>query len=457
MPRQLHPTDQLERIDRAARRVLAEMGMRVENRLCLEALEAFGARIDFPKERAVFPPEVIDRMLNLVRNDHAGWTRSDPRFGRDLWIGSGGCCPFIYDDDRADKRRAREADCIQALKIVETSPVVASGPPVYNADCSPKFEAIRCLQLGLETFNKTQLGGIDLFFPEQVPFAVELGRLYKNDPTRFLPAGNCPTSPLIVAKTIADLAVAKAPYKKFYAVPTMPVSGANAPITPEGTAVIGVAEILGGYVLAKALNPETPVGSCALSARMDMKTGEVIYVAPEVLRADLAIVETMEIVLKLPCSTFGVYIDAVVPGLQAVREKLIRSLGLGIYGQLTGFEGTLDKGRVFSPTQLMIDYDLHRFFAAATNPPEMSEDTLGVEAILKTAWDPAGYLTSDHTVRFMRQSESFNAETSEANLLNRARTTWQENLTRYEPPNHSREFLRDLKSICDRARNELEK
>ncbi len=457
--RQLFSDNQLERMYQSAVRVLGQMGMRVENRRCLEALEYFGAAVDYSQELATFAPEVINRMLAMVKSEHTEWQRPQPRLGREMGLGIGGCCPFLFDDTLGQKRRANEADCIHMLKVVETSPATNSGPPVYNSDCHPKFEPIRCLQLGLEIFNKTLLGGIDLFYPEQVPFAVELGRLYRNDPCWFLPAGNCPSSPLTVGKTIADLAVAKAPYKKFYAVPTMPVAGANAPMTPAGTAVIGIAEILGGYILAKALNPETPVGACALTAKMDMKTGQVIYTAPEVFIADLGIVEVFEVFLNLPCNTFGVYVDTDTPGLQAVREKLLRSLGLGLYGLLTGFEGTLDKGRVFSATQLMIDWDLHRYLAAFTAPPEMSEDNLGLQTIFDAGWDNTVYLTHDHTLTHMRQAWQSEVNPlmsqDETLILANAKNMWQDNLQAYQPPHHSAEFTRDLREICEKAKTTL--
>jgi trimethylamine:corrinoid methyltransferase-like protein len=454
--RQLFSDSQLERMYQSAVRVLGQMGMRVENRQCLEALEHFGAAVDYSQELATFTPKVINRMLAMVKSEHTGWQRPQPRLDREMGLGIGGCCPFVFDDTLGQKRRANEADCINMLKVVETSPAANSGPPVYNSDCHPKFEPIRCLQLGLETFNKTLLSGIDLFYPEQIPFAVELGRLYRDDPCWFLPAGNCPSSPLTVGKTIADLAVAKAPYKKFYAVPTMPVAGANAPMTPAGTAVIGIAEILGGYILAKALNPETPVGACALTAKMDMKTGQVIYTAPEVFTADLGIVEVFEVFLKLPCNTFGVYVDADSPGLQAVREKLLRSLGLGLYGFLTGFEGTLDKGRVFSATQLMIDHDLHQFLTAFTTPPEMSDDDLGLQTIFDAGWDNNVYMTHEHTLTHMRQAWQSTlfppTGLNESQLLTQAREKWNNNLKQYAPPDHPAEFTRDLQNICQKAK-----
>ena len=457
--RRLFDDGRLELIYRSAVRVLGEMGMKVQNAQCLEALERFGARVELSQERARFSEEVIDRMLEIVRADCAGWSPSRPMLSRQIGIGGGGCCPWYFDDDSGQRRRADEADCVEACKIVETSPVAASGVPVYNSDCPPKLEAIRCLQIAIETFNRTQVGGIDLFFPEQIPFAVELGQLMHGDPCRFLPAGNCPTSPLIVGKTIADLAVAKAPYKTHYAVPTMPIAGANAPITPAGTAVVGVAEILGGYILAKALNPETPVSATALSARMDMKTGNVVYVAPEVFVADIAMAEVFTRYLNLPCNTFGIYIDATAPGLQAVRERLFRSAALAIYGDLSGLEGTLAQGKLFSATQLTLDCDMAHFLADYTAEPVVSHETLGIEAILETGWDETGYMTHEHTIAHMREfwqaAIRVPEDADEQKCLAAARDMWRANLADYVPPDHSDDFLRDLRDICDRAAEAL--
>ncbi len=284
---------------------------------------------------------------------------------------------------------------------------------------------------------------------------MELGELYRNDPTYFIPQGNCPTSPLIVGKTIADLVLAKAPYKVRYAVPTMPVAGVNAPITPSGTAVIGVAEILGGYVLAKSLNPETPVAATALSSRLDMKTGEIIYISPDVFTADVAISELFKRHLNLPCSLFGTYIDAKIPGMQAVYEKVMRSLGLGLCGNLSGFQGTLNQGKVFSYTQLMLDCDTHNMVAEYTDEPVVDEESLAVEEILDIGWDSHGYLMSELTIKHMGnvwQSQIYRSSAEEEEkILARAKDKWKENLKKYEPPNHSDDFLKSLRSIVNRA------
>ena len=455
----LFSRDKLEAIYRAAVSVLGRMGMKIRNRQCLEALERFGAKIDYPQERAVFSEEVIDRIIAMARSQHADWHPERPSMAREMGIGTGGTCPFYFDEEKFEPRLANEADCIHACKVVDTSPVAASIPPVFNSDSPSRFASIRCLQIALETFGNTICTSTDLFFPEQVPFAVELGRLYRNDPCWFLPAGNCPVSPLEVSAVIADLAVAKAPYKMFYAVPTMPVAGANAPVTPAGTAVIGIAEIVGGFVLAKALNPETPVGAAALTAKLDMKTGNMIYVAPEVFAADIAIVEVCQSLLHFPCASFGMYVDAKTPGMRAVYEKMISSAGLGLYGNLAAFEGTLDQGKVFSATQLMLDCDMHQFLAEYTAGPDVSKATLAVEEIIDIGWDSTAYMTADHTMDHMRDAYFSTIyeqnPVNEGQLLTRAHDICEENLKRYEPPNHSDDFLRDLRSICDKAKQTL--
>ena len=48
MSRKLFSQDDLSRIYASAVRVLGQMGMKVENRECLETLEQCGAKIDYP-------------------------------------------------------------------------------------------------------------------------------------------------------------------------------------------------------------------------------------------------------------------------------------------------------------------------------------------------------------------------------------------------------------------------
>ncbi len=67
MSRRLFSDDKLERIYNAAVKVLEQMGMRVHNRQCLEALEKFGARLHYPAQCAFFPPEVVNRCWKLSR------------------------------------------------------------------------------------------------------------------------------------------------------------------------------------------------------------------------------------------------------------------------------------------------------------------------------------------------------------------------------------------------------
>ncbi len=459
MRKQLYSQEKLERILRGAIRVLGEMGLRVENKQCLEKLGKFGAKIDYAKMRAVMPEECINRMLTIVRKEQESWKDSRPQLAHAMGIGSGGTCPWYFDDEEGKARRANESDCIEAYKVVETSPVAHSGPPVSNGDSPPRSEPIRIIQLGLETLNTTRMGATDLFLPEQVPFAAELGQLVHDDPKYFLSSANCPNSPLNLTKIVADLALAKAPYKNTYSVVAMPIAGQGAPITAAGTAVIGVAEILSGYVLAKALDEEIPVNSAALTARMDLKTGNVVYTAPDVLAADVAISEVFRYCLKLPCHLFGYYIDAKTPGMKALYEKLLRSAGLGLYGNLPGVEGTLDQGKVFSNTQLMLDHEMYRFLSAYTTEPATDEAELAVEDILETGWSSPGHMASVHTMSRMRKvwepSLYVRGQEDEEKLLAKARGMWKENLKNYEPPDHSEVFLRELRSICDRARAEL--
>ena len=146
---------------------------------------------------------------------------------------------------------------------------------------------------------------------------------------------------------------------------------------------------------------------------------------------------------------------------------MMRSVALGLYANLTTFDGTLDHGRVFSPTQLMIDLDVNQFLATYTQDPVVNDDTVAIDAILDVNWDETAYLTHPHTISHMRDiwqsgivtpeimSPSAGPGGTEKKILLHARELWQENLKRYRPPDHPADFLRELNQICDRAKKVL--
>jgi len=110
---------------------------------------------------------------------------------------------------------------------------------------------------------------------------------------------------------------------------------------------------------------------------------------------------------------------------------------------------------------------MHRFLAGCGAGAEVNDDTLAVEEILEVVRDGTGYMTHKHTIRHMREAwnsliyrrahwVSMEDElTREREHLSRARAVWQDNLAKYEPPNHAGEFLRELHTICARAKKTL--
>lgn len=68
---------------------------------------------------------------------------------------------------------------------------------------------------------------------------------------------------------------------------------------------------------------------CHMNLDLHTKTGSMSYVTPEVFSADVAIKETLETIVGLPCHLHGLYVEAKQPGWRAVSDKLTRCLGQG--------------------------------------------------------------------------------------------------------------------------------
>ena len=69
----------------------------------------------------------------------------------------------------------------------------------------------------------------------------------------------------------------------------MVVSGASAPITPAGAAAVGLAEILGGWTILRALGVAPPYSGGIASGSMNMRTGAVSFGSPEAMVQDLMV------------------------------------------------------------------------------------------------------------------------------------------------------------------------
>ena len=182
----------------------------------------------------------------------------------------------------------------------------------------------------------------------------------------------------------------------------MPLMGLMAPVTVFSCVVLGIAEILGTWVCAKAVKFDTPVECSMVSGVLEPRTGNPCFLAPEVAAIDTAVAQFFRH-LGLRCGTGVGLVDAPAPGVAAAYERTFKGTISALCGESSYPVGILAGGNVFSPEQMMIDLDIaaseNRFFNQFA-----SEDITDSVALIREEGIGAFFMVTEHTNRNFKQN-----------------------------------------------------
>ncbi|MCE5237004.1 trimethylamine methyltransferase family protein [bacterium] len=464
--------EEAERLDRAAREVLGRVGMRVLNRWMLGRCEAFGWQVDHEAGVVRFPSELIEECTAADRAHPE--TITAPSVPTTFGVGYGEHCFFVYDWPTKQQVAVGREGQAEMIRLGDAIPeVTAMGLPVLDTRTNQRVEALEAAETILANTAKPCWPGVRL--PEQVPYFVEVSRLYERHTGRqgaFIQAGGCLTTPLCLGSRTAD--IAQGFHERGYRAvgfSSMPIAGGNAPVTPEGTVVMGVAELLGGWMIARALAPDEPTGpGMIISGVLDMRSGRASFGAPEACLQDLAIHDTFlfRYGKTVPLDLGAGYTEARVPGMMAAFEKCFKRTVFGCAVGLGLHLGTIDCARAFSPTQAMLDLDYSewswRFFRGLSVSPE----TLALEVIADVGCgEGKSFLQHDHTLanwrclwspRFWDRRAWQDGETEsrrDREVIEHADAKWRKILAAAPPPKVNEVLVAEVGEVVARARRDL--
>jgi len=203
---------------------------------------------------------------------------------------------------------------------------------------------------------------------------------------------------------------------------------------------------------------------------MDMRTTRVMFSTPESILIDCALYQYFYRMYGMRIGLCAGYTDAKTPGIQAINDKLLKSLAYGWFiDQLAGQTGTLEAGNVYSPTQQVIDLEINRQVAQLARGIEVNDELLAVEEIERFAVDERlSFLGTDHTLDHWREAlwmptlmdrtsfESPEAERrKELQIVERAEARWRGALAQYEPPDLDQAKIGAAEDVLARARRAL--
>jgi len=468
--------DQLEKLHENVFKVLETAGIKVEDETILDILAKKGGMVNKATKIVKFPAQLINETIALHKEDvkqgktairEEKYQKFSPRIG--------GLSLYYLDSDKKERRKATTDDLIQMIKLANgIEEVVAINAPLTSSEFDPLIEPLEALKLLIQYSDK-KIKDIHCIEPEQVKYMVEIGKLLPNEAKNvsFVDPVNYFTSPLILSERCAKCLKEKIKYKIPAIIGTMPLAGGNAPVTIAGSSVIGAAEVLGGWVVAKAIDPEIPVGGFVCSGLIDMATASMTSSSPETILQDIALYHLFDQFYGGEMKMVGIsFVTAKLPGAQAVFEKTFKTLTAAINTAQDPFNeliGILDTGNMFSPVQAMIDLEFgEAMWRFAKGEIEVSDESIGLETIKDVGIDKGRtYLNTNHTLKYFKNYwfpklldrtawlDYSTEQKKEGRILEKANERWKEILKKYKSPVREGKLIKEVDRILETARKDI--
>jgi trimethylamine--corrinoid protein Co-methyltransferase len=401
-------------IDRAGRRILERVGIRILDSTYLDLLNEAGAHIDYEAQRARFEGEWLDEVLSKAPPRFTLCSRdgeNDIELGEGkVFFANGGRVFRILDMGTGGYRLTLLRDVAHTAALVDHLDHLRFYIIACQAhDIAPQTYHLNDFYHAFNHTTKHVMGGCDTF--EGVRQMWELSSLIAGGEEKlrerpFVSVITNPISPLTVeANTLQTLDFCGKQGIPVTCAPA-PICGATAPATLAGTLCQMHAEALAGVALVQVFAPGSKVLYGAVPTAMDLRTMEYTMGSVEMAMMNASAVQLARR-YKLPIYASAGVTESKRPDIQAGVEKAFSSLMVAMAGAdcIHLAAGMLDSGNSISYEQYAIDNEIigmiHRVLAGI----RINEDTIGLEVIERVG--PGGnYVLEDHTVEHM-MSEFF--------------------------------------------------
>jgi trimethylamine:corrinoid methyltransferase-like protein len=484
--------EEREKMRRGALALLENPGMRIGGAGLRRALRHKGADVDEVTRIVSFPTQMIEEVLQmavseekvrfekcqgntfaaeevLTFNWHVGHMTCSP--GYELAMGGG--CPMYYDYPTRTARYASEVDLIRLLHLAEGIPAIKKcGNPTHfiidkGGEEVPK-EMMPLKTAAIVAKHSSKPGITALMSAWQLPYSVAMGEVIMHGPQAYRHHPifinvNDTKPPLELTEVEGDIIEALARRGLPVFILPMPLMGIAEPVTVFSCAVAAVAEILGVWTCAKAVNPEAPLECAVVAGALEPSSAAACFSSPEAVGIDLAAAQFFRS-LGLRCGIGVGLIDATVPGPGAIFERTLKSTLAALCGESTYVVGILAGGNTFSPEQMMLDLDIgasHHQFLGLFNPDDLDTAVL----LLRERGIGGNFLDTEHTVqnfrerlwqpRIFERSKTKNCQ-AVSDPVARAYDEWNHIIARTEPYHLPEDQALEIDRILARAKREIQ-
>ena len=434
-----------EKVYFEAMEILEEIGFFVENEEAIDILQKAGLSVDVEKKRAKIPPDVVKKSLKTAPSSITLFDRDGLEIvkleGNNICFDPGSAALNVLDSETNEIRTAITKDFIDFTKVVEQlEHIQAQSTAIICSDVPEEVGDRYRLYLALIYSKKPIVTGT--FAKESFEIMKDMliavrgsEKELRDKPLAIFDA--CPSPPLkwsdLTCQSIIDCAK--------YGIPSefvsMPMTGANAPVTLLGSIVQHAAETLAGLVITQLVSPGAPVIWGGSPAAFDMRKGTTPMGSIDTMMIDIGYAEIGKY-LNLPTHAYLGMSDAKILDAQSGLESGMGALLAGIKGiNMISGAGMIDFETTQSIQKVIIDNEIcgmvHKFLKGI-----IQRDEPIAKDLLRDLEERTHLLSHDHTLKWFKEEHYIPSQ-----VIDRATTEEWINKGR--------------KSIGDRAKDQVKK
>lgn len=335
---------EMDTIHQNALRILSEVGMKIHHREALEILESAGCKVHHETQHVLFPAVSVEKCVEKMRSDyscrehpermavrysHVRFRKEPFQIHEDFSVSTGGYCAFIYDLEGV-RRPATLQDTRDSLHLVHLlDQMQYTGLPVAGQDIPM---GIRPIRMAAELVKHTdKLGGIEALNRFDIEYICRIAEVVRGGKEELYEhpclVGYAEVkTPLTLDEVMCDVYLEYLRRGIPQSLDTMPNIGATAPMNPAGALALGIAETLGGLVLAYAVDEHACVTIDVTPGFADMRTGIFKYAGAERVSLLGARIQMISEYYGCPSGVHGGKTDSCAPDIRAGLEKGISML-----------------------------------------------------------------------------------------------------------------------------------
>jgi len=397
-PLEVLTPEQIEAVSDTAFRILEEVGMDFLHPEALEILGKAGAAVETGTQRVRFDRGLVREALASAPAQftlHARNPAHDlPIGGRHIVFGSVASAPNVSDLE-GGRRPGNQRDYQNLLRLTQAFNIVhfTAGYPVEPVDLHPATRHLDCLRDCLtftdKAFHAYALGRtriLDALELVRLGFGISEEEL--TQAPRLFTIVNT-SSPLRLDGPMIEGLIEMARHNQVVVLTPFTLSGAMSPATLAGALAQQHAEAMAGLVLTQLVRPGAPVVYGGFTSNVDMKSGAPAFGTPEYTRAAIAGGQLARH-LGVPYRSSNANAANCVDAQSAYESQM------SIWGALMGHAnfimhgaGWLEGGLCASFEKFVLDAEMLQMMSEVMTPLEVSEDSLGLEAIREVG--PGGH------------------------------------------------------------------